>query len=415
MSKLARTEEPADLNQAENLGRPQLLVTSPELQARIGKKFCDETELLPLMLAQSLVHHRARNKGTKRTRTRNQEDADVFDDVPVTKRRVVDGHQMATKRTQQAGVGGFTDIPGRQQLLLTNPELQTRLGQKFCDEIELLPLMLAHSLVRRVHTIQVEVRPLGGDSFKVTLDASKPTVGEAKLEIACAQGTAEPRQELYKVAMRADGLAVREDDAEPELLEDASMLLEDGEVLAMAVNDSLVWQTFAEDRVVLSEGGAVVTHNAETKWSLTTSGVVLTEGRHYWEVELLSEFVMDTYIGVSRPGLDPKCDYTNTHRGTASGWFISARFGNLCASGRVARPSTQHAAVKNSATPHKGKKGDRVGVLLDLDDGSLQFYLNDKPNSLFPAGSVTAPVTHAVNIFKSQTQVRLLPDAQRSE
>jgi hypothetical protein len=116
--------------------------------------------------------------------------------------------------------------------------MQTRLGRKFVDETELLPLMLAHGLIRRVRTIQIEVRPLGGDSLMVTLDASKPTVGEAKAEIARTQGTAESRQELYRVAERADGLAVREDDAEPELLDDESLALNDGDVVAMAVEVS---------------------------------------------------------------------------------------------------------------------------------------------------------------------------------
>jgi hypothetical protein len=148
-----------------------------------------------------------------------------------------------TKRARtehQDGAGGADNLPGREQLLLTSPELQTRLGLRFVDETELLPLLLAHGLIRRVRTIQIEVRPLGGDSFKVTLDASKPTVGEAKLEVARSQGTIESRQELYKIAERADGLAVREDDAEPEPLEDESMELEEGDIVAMAVNVSSV-------------------------------------------------------------------------------------------------------------------------------------------------------------------------------
>jgi hypothetical protein len=88
-----------------------------------------------------------------------------------------------------------------------------------------VPLLLARGLIRRVRTIQIEVRPLGGDSLKVPLDASLKllwAVGEAKVEIARSQGTTEARQELYKVAERADGLAVREDDAEPEPLYDDS-------------------------------------------------------------------------------------------------------------------------------------------------------------------------------------------------
>jgi hypothetical protein len=83
----------------------------------------------------------------------------------------------------------------------------------------------------------VEVRPLGGDSFKVVLDARRPLVSEAKADIARLQGTREGKQELYKVATRADGGAVREDDAEPELLDDENMELRNGEIVAMAVKE----------------------------------------------------------------------------------------------------------------------------------------------------------------------------------
>jgi hypothetical protein len=130
------------------------------------------------------------------------------------------------------------NLPGREQLLLSSLELQTQLGRNYCDETELLPLLLVHELIRRVRTIQIEVRPLGGDSFKITLDASLPTVTEAKAEIAHFQGTAEACQELYRVAERADGLAVREDDPEPELLDDEGAVLADGDVVSMAVNVS---------------------------------------------------------------------------------------------------------------------------------------------------------------------------------
>ena len=148
------------------------------------------------------------------------------------------GTKRARTQEQQDGSDFEVKQPGRDQLLLSSPDLQTRLGRKFVDETELLPLLLAHSMVRRVRTIQIHVRPLGGDSFKVALEASKPTVGEAKAEIARSQGTADDRQELYRLAERADGSAVREDDAEPEPLEDESMELGDGEIVAMAVKVS---------------------------------------------------------------------------------------------------------------------------------------------------------------------------------
>jgi WD40 repeat protein len=136
------------------------------------------------------------------------------------------------KRMRPAEPG--TELPGRAQLLLVKTELQAWLGKKFCDEKELLSLLLACNVVRRVRTISVEVRPLGGDSYKVALDAKRPLVGEVKAEIARAQGVREGLQELYKVAVRADGGAVREDDEDPEALDDDEMELRDGEVVAMA-------------------------------------------------------------------------------------------------------------------------------------------------------------------------------------
>jgi hypothetical protein len=202
---------------------------------------------------------------------------------------------LRTHKTDAAPA--HAQLPGRDQLLLKSPELQSRLGQRYCDESELLPLLLSHGLVGRVRTIEVAVHPLGGDNFKIRLDAAKPSVGGAKAEIACVQGTEEARQELYRVEVRADGGAVREDDAEVEPLDEDDVLLGDGEVVAMAVKElpPFVWRTIAADRVALSEEGAVATQIREAanvdNWevSLTTTGLELTEGKHYWEVELLSE------------------------------------------------------------------------------------------------------------------------------
>jgi hypothetical protein len=65
-------------------------------------------------------------------------------------------------------------------------------------------------LVGRVRTIEVAVHPLGGDDFEIRLDATKPSVGGAKAEIARVQGTDGARQELHKAEVRADGGAVRD-------------------------------------------------------------------------------------------------------------------------------------------------------------------------------------------------------------
>jgi hypothetical protein len=60
--------------------------------------------------------------------------------------------------------------------------------------------------------------------------------------------------------------------------------------------------------------------------------------------------------------------------------------------------------------------GDRVGVLLDLDDGSVCFFKNGvKEGPGYPAGSVEGPVVHAVQLAYPDDSLRLLPDAQQPQ
>jgi hypothetical protein len=314
-------------------------------------------------------------------------------------------------RTQQHDAAqAEPDLPGREQLLFTSPEMQTRLGQKYCDETHLLPLLLAQGLIRRVRTIEVEVRPLGGDSFKIRLEATESNVGEAKAEIGRVQGTEVARQELYRVAVREDGGAVREDDAEPELLDDDGLTLEDGAVLAMAVKESpSLWRTFPEEYVELSEGGAVATKlkdhevyedeegEQQYAFSHVTTGAELTEGRHFWEVELLSNRVAGIYVGISRPNLDPVGEYLLSD--CTDGWFVGWT-GSLWGNGKEC-----------DGEAGRYEQGDRVGVLLDLNNGSLLFFKNGIQHGPgYAAGSVTGPVVAAVEMGAKGYKVRLRAD-----
>jgi hypothetical protein len=314
----------------------------------------------------------SQSTGTKRTRTEQPDNAQV---PPQTK--------------------------GHDDFLIACPELQARLGQKYCDEAGLLPLLLVHGIVRRVRTIEVTVQPLGGDNFTIKLNAAAPSVGEAKAEIARTQGTSEARQELYKVAVREDGSAVREDDAEPEQLDDDAAELENGEIVAMAIKEvPLVWRTCDEERVTLSEGGAVATKRDSDSYdadSLVTSGTELTAGMHYWEVVILKDDKGNSVVGVTRPNLDPTGDYAKEE--STDGWFMLIADGSLWGNGK-----------ENDDAAGTVDEGERVGVLLDLDEGSLRFFKNGvRHGPGYPAGSVTGPVVCAVQCYSSDTSVRLLP------
>jgi hypothetical protein len=72
--------------------------------------------------------------------------------------------------------------------------------------------------------------------------------------------------------VRADGGAVREDDAEPDLLEDEEAL-EDGAVVTMSVKDvPLLWRTFPEENVPLSDSRAVATRVSQQDVVTFSSG-----------------------------------------------------------------------------------------------------------------------------------------------
>jgi hypothetical protein len=324
--------------------------------------------------------------------------------------------RTGTKRTrtdQPDNNQTHTESTGHDEFLIASPELQTRLGQKYCHEAGLLPLLLAHGIVRRVRTIEVTVQPLGGDNFTIKLNAAAPSIGEAKAEIARTQGTSEARQELYKVAVRADGSAVREDDAEPEALDDDAFELGDGQIVAIAVKEApLVWRTCDEEVVTLSEGGAVATKpikydedgeydedgDFDEDYTLATSGVELTAGKHYWEVSILDRYF---YVGVTRPNLNPKGD--RAVEGCTDAWFVHTYDGGLYGNGKDGGDHAEHAIFDEW-------KGDRVGVLLDLDEGSLRFFVNDVQHGPgYPAGSVTGPVVCAVLMYASGSSARLLP------
>jgi hypothetical protein len=162
-----------------------------------------------------------------------------------------------------------------------------------------------------------------------------------------------------------------------------------------------VWQTFAEGCVTLSEGRAVATQTGGCgDCFLTTTGTELTEGKHYWEVELLSKNMGCMYIGISRPNLHPEGLYFRSS--CTDGWFMSAYNGTLFGNGKY---------VDDKAGAYK--QGDRVGVLLDLDNGSLRFFKNGVQHGPgYAAGSVTGPVVAAVQMAYTDDSVRLLPNAE---
>merc|ERR1711988_836805 len=57
--------------------------------------------------------------------------------------------------------------------------------------------------------------------------------------------------------------------------------------------------------------------------------------------------------------------------------------------------------------------GDRVGLQLNLDDGSLSFYKNGEEFGIpFPAGTIKGPVVRAAELLCKGQSLTLVPDLE---
>ena len=152
----------------------------------------------------------------------------------------------------------------------------------------------------------------------------------------------------------------------------------------------------------MSEEGKLVTHTADWQPSLTHTGEELTEGRHYWEVEIVDRkngYRLFLYLGVCRPDADPRVWHGLEEDTTA--WLMDAFDGSLYGNGK-----------EGDDRAGRFDQGDRMGILLDLNDGSLRFFKNGVEHGPgYPAGSVTGPVARAAQMSGSRQSVRLLHGA----
>jgi hypothetical protein len=154
----------------------------------------------------------------------------------------------------------------------------------------------------------------------------------------------------------------------------------------------IAWQS-CDDSIKLGEEGQVATKMYDTgSWTngsdLLTTGIEMIKGqahgRFYWELELLSDYLGGICVGVVRPNFQPKGRYLDPSCNDA--WFIHAYYGSTWGNGKW-----------NDDPAGSFKQNDFLGMLLDLNEGSLTFFKNGVQHGPgYPAGSVTGPVVHAL-------------------
>ena len=134
-----------------------------------------------------------------------------------------------------------------------------------------------------------------------------------------------------------------------------------------------------------------------------TNGRLLTTGLHVWEYEFTSAAKANgnrtMYVGVAQEGLDVE---KGGHSKSGKAWYLRTDNGTLYGSG-VADASDQTPVERCFVV------GDRIGVTLNLGDGSLAFSRNGALLAGgFPAGRIAGPVVGAVELLTVGQSLTLL-------
>jgi hypothetical protein len=172
-----------------------------------------------------------------------------------------------------------------------------------------------------------------------------------------------------------------------------------GSVVFMLIRLGWRWDECGGKITLIGEG--LVATKDETCYQLATGGSPMTEGRHYWEVELAwTGEGCELFAGAVRPGLDHQKHHFNTN----DAYYIAGFSGGLWGNGK-------------SNTDRQGgfATGDRVGVLLDLDAGWMRLYRNGKRCGPGYTEGVTGPLVRAAEFYCKGDKATALPAAVAPE
>jgi hypothetical protein len=149
----------------------------------------------------------------------------------------------------------------------------------------------------------------------------------------------------------------------------------------------------SHELITLSEGGSVATKGevGETQQRAAASKAVMRAGCHYAQFTVMHG--LDMFFGVTRPGWNVQAGQIahmvagHCFYGTYAGW----RF-----------PGYRNWEGRQSAQ----KEGDRIGMLLDLDQGTVTVYKNDERLGVMATG-LSGKYSWAVALFYRGDSARI--------
>ena len=156
----------------------------------------------------------------------------------------------------------------------------------------------------------------------------------------------------------------------------------------------------AHAEVTLSENGALATSCADDDFRTAASGVVMRSGRHFVQFTVVEGDWM--YLGVVRPGWDVEGDGEEAQDGDGH-CFYSTTSGM-----RFPDHSDSGGGYDWEGRQSAKEPGDRIGILLDLDQGSMTLYRNDDEKmGVMVAEGLTGPLCWAAATAYDRTSARI--------
>ena len=142
----------------------------------------------------------------------------------------------------------------------------------------------------------------------------------------------------------------------------------------------------------LSEDGAVATKGGDDRVRSAASRVVMRSGRHFVQFTVVQG--VDMFFGVIRPGWDVE---GGMHAFAVDGHCFYYTHAGTHLPDRIDWEGRQAAR----------EQGDRIGMLLDLDQGSMTVWKNDERLGVMQAEGLRGPLCWAVEFFTQGESARI--------
>ena len=256
--------------------------------------------------------------------------------------------------------------------------------------IDALGISDGAALLMVTRLISLRVTSQDGGTFTVDVDRGC-LVSTLKAAVARARDVPLWTTNLFKFGT---------ENALPANAKIAALGIKEGCVLRMVARPAQVshgW-CWADSNGVALSGESLVATTSISGHVLVAGGETMTEGRHYWEVEVTKSEDFWVYIGAVRPGLDPNASHANT----TAAYYIRGTTSSLHGNGKFIKADKKDEL--------EFAEGDHIGVLLDLDVGSMNFYCNGVRRGSGFTG-VTGPLVRAAQLYDRGDAVSALPGA----